>query len=69
MATELTNVNGLVTYAGSGFPTLDTLIVKTIDRDDILPDHKQYMSSMGFIETPILSTDQKFAAKAAPRGM
>jgi len=59
----------LVTVQGSGFPLLDTTIIETFNRDDILPDHKQYRASMGFVETPILSINQTFAAKSAPKAM
>ena len=60
---------GLVTYAGSGFPTLDSTIIETMNRDDVMPDHKQYMSIMGYKETNLVSKDQSFAAKSAPTGM
>lgn len=67
--TDLVVAGGLVTYQGSGFPTLDGTIVETFNRDDIMPDHKQYMASMDYSDTPLLNPSQTFSAKAAPNSM
>ncbi len=60
---------GLVTYQGSGFPTLDNTIVETFNRDDIMPEHKQYMALIGYNDTTLLSPAQTFSAKSAPKAM
>lgn len=68
-ATDLVVAGGLVTYQGSGFPTLDGTIVETFNRDDVMPQHKMYMSIMDYTDTTLLNPSQTFAAKAAPTGM
>jgi len=68
-STDLVVAGGLVTYQGSGFPTLDGTIIETFNRDDIMPEHKQYMSIMDYSDTPLLNPSQTFAAKAAPTSM
>lgn len=67
--TDLVVAGGLVTYSGSGFPTLDGTIIETFNRDDIMPEHKQYMAIMDFSDMPLLNPNQTFAAKAAPTAM
>lgn len=68
-STDTIVAGGLVTVTGSAFPLLDSTIIETFNRDDILPEHKQYKALMGFVESPILSINQTFAAKSAPKGM
>lgn len=68
-STDLVVAGGLVTYQGSGFPTLDGTIIETFNRDDVMPEHKQYMSIMDYSDTTLLNPSQTFAAKAAPTGM
>lgn len=69
MTTPVILQGGLVTYQGSGFQALDATIVETINRDDVMPDHKQYMSIMDFNDTKLINPSQTFAAKAAPKGL
>ena len=60
---------GLVTYQGNGFPMLDGTIVETFNRDDIMPEHKQYQALLGYSDTTLLNPSQSFAAKSAPKSM
>ena len=69
MSNPLVLAGGLVTFQGSGFPTLDGTIVETFNRDDIMPEHKQYMALLGYNDTTLLSPAQTFAAKSAPKSM
>ena len=68
-ATDVIGLGGLVTYQGSGFATLDGTIIETFNRDDIMPEHKQYMALMDFTDTALLSPNQTAAAKSAPKAM
>ena len=68
-STSIVTAGGLVTVEGSGFPLLDTTIIQTLNRDDIMPDMKYYKGAMDFTETPILSINEAFAAKSAPKPM
>ena len=67
--TDLVVAGGLVTYQGSGFPTLDGTIIETFNNDDIMPEHKQYMSIMDYTDTPLLNPSQTFTTKSAPTSM
>lgn len=69
MSTELVVAGGLVTYQGSGLPTLDATIVETMNRDDVMPDHKQYMGLLDIKEEKLLNPNQTYSAKAAPKGL
>lgn len=68
-STDLVVAWGLVTYVGSWFPTLDGTIIETLNRDDIMPEHKSYMSALDIKDTPLLNPSQTFASKAAPKAM
>jgi hypothetical protein len=68
-STDVVEIGGLITYQGNGFTALDGTIIETIDRDDIMPDHKQYMSIMDITEEATINPSQQYAAKAAPRSM
>lgn len=68
MANVIT-LDNTITFEGSGRTTLDGLIIETINRDDIMPDYKQYTSLLNYTEAPLLNPDQTFAAKSAPKSM
>jgi hypothetical protein len=68
-ATEVLSENGLISYNGNGFTTLDGLVITTINRTDIMPDHKGYMSLFGVVEDTLHNPSQTYTAEAAPRGM
>lgn len=65
----VTTVDWLVSFNGGGYPLLDATIIKTINYDNLMPDHKQYASLLGFKFPPMLNPDQKYSAKSAPTGM
>jgi hypothetical protein len=67
--TDLILGGGLVTYQGSGLSLLDGTIVETFNRDDIMPDHKQYAALLGFVNHNLISPTQGIAGKSAPKGM
>lgn len=66
-ATDNVVLNNDITYEGSGRSTLDALIVESINRDDIMPEHKNYASMLEFTDTTLVSPDQKFGSKSAPK--
>ena len=68
-ATDLVVLDNTITYEGSGFPTLDALIIKTINRDDLMEEYKQYTSLMDYTDTTLLNPFQTFSAKSAPKGL
>lgn len=68
MAADLVLDNGL-TFEGKAGTTLDSLILETIDFDNIMPDFKQYVSMLHYTETQTLNPSQTFAQKSAPTGM
>lgn len=67
--TDLVIAGGLVTYQGAGLPLLDATIVETMNRDDIMPDHKAYMGLLDIKEEKLLNPSQTYSTKAAPKGM
>lgn len=63
--TDLVTLDNTITYEGSGRSTLDGLIVSSIDRLDIMPDYKKYMSLLDYTDTTLISPDQKFGTASA----
>jgi len=68
-ATDLVTLDNTLTFEGSGRAVLDSLIIETIDRNDIMEDHKQYISMFNYTDTTLISPDQKFSTKSAGKGL
>jgi len=68
-ATDLVTLDNTITFEGSGRAVLDSLVVETIDRNDIMEDHKQYTSMFEYTDTTLISPDQKFGTKSAGKGL
>lgn len=69
VATDLVVLDNTITYEGSGRLALDGLIVETIDRNDLLEEHKRYASMLNFTDTTLINPDQKFGTKSAGKGL
>lgn len=69
MSTSDIVLNNGLTFEGKAGTTLDSLILETVDFDNIMPDFKKYSALLGYTETPLLNPSQTFAAKSAPVGM
>jgi len=66
-STDLILAWGLVTFEGSWYQLLDANVIQTLDKNDIMPMYKQYWTMLGYTDTKIISPNQKFSAKSAPR--
>lgn len=68
-ATDLVTLDNTITFEGSGRAVLDGFIIETADRNEIMEDHKQYISMLDFTDTTLISPDQKFSTKSAGKGL
>jgi hypothetical protein len=67
--TDLVTLDNTITFEGSGRAVLDSLVIETIDRNDIMEDHKMYAKMLSFVDTTLISPDQKFGTKSAGKGL
>lgn len=67
--TDLVVAGGLVTYQGSGNALLDGTIIETFDNDNLMPEHKHYMSVMDYSDSPLINPSQTYSTKSAPTAM
>lgn len=68
-ATDLVILDNTLTFEGSGRSVLDGFVTETIDRNDLIEDHKVYMSMFEYSDTTLISPDQKFGSKSAGKGL
>lgn len=68
-ATDLVILDNTLTFEGSGRSVLDGFVTEIIDRNDLIEDHKIYMSMFEYSDTTLLSPDQKFGSKSAGKGL
>lgn len=69
MAVDILQLDNGITFEGKGWELFDAYVVKTIQQNDLMEDHKQYKALLGYTDTALLNPDQKFSSRLPNGGL
>ena len=69
MALDIRTLSNGITYEWVGNTLLDWLVVKSIDYNNLMENHKQYASLLGFAQVKSLNPDQTYSSKLPEGGI